>query len=81
MIAALLGEILPYVVGLGAVVAAFFGYGWKKSRDAKRAERQRMKDADMEEALRTKRRLEDALDDDRDVSPADRLREQGRLRD
>ena len=81
MIAALLGELLPYIVGLGGIVAAFLGYGWKKGRDAKKAERQRMKDADTKEALRTKKRIDDALDDDRDVSPADRLREQGRLRD
>ena len=32
------GKFLPYLIGAGGLLLAFFGYGWKKKREGRQAE-------------------------------------------
>jgi hypothetical protein len=33
------GKLLPYLIGFGGLIVAFFGYGWKKRREGIKAQK------------------------------------------
>lgn len=78
MIELILGQLLPYIVGGLAVFAGLWGYGKKRERDGRRKEIERQSKSDRASAERTKELLDEI---DNDMSPVDRLRAAGRLRD
>lgn len=78
MLELILGQFLPYIVGSLAVLAGLWGYGKKRERDGRRKEIERQGKSDRASAERTKELLDEI---DNDMSPVDRLRAAGRLRD
>jgi len=59
----ILGEFLPYIVGGLAALAGFFGWGWKKKREGRIEERQRLKKELDDAGKATKDRIDKALAD------------------
>lgn len=82
MLELLLGDLLPWLIGIVAGIGGVLFYGSRQRRAGKaEAELDRRED-DAREAARTRERLKDAADrNDGAGDPVDRLRDKGRLRD
>ena len=81
MVSLLMSELLPYLIGAVVALGALWGYGKKREGDGVAKEKKAARLRDLKSATATKERVEDALDDARDVSAIEQLRKSGRLRD
>lgn len=75
MLSALLGDLLSYVVGAVALVAAFFGYTHKTKRDAQKATRTEIENDAFKEYVKERKEIDRATPVDTDPNASrDRLR-------
>ena len=76
MLSALLGDILPYLIGALGIIGAFFGYTRKVRKDAEKATRTEIENDAIKEYTKDRKEIDNAKPVDTDADNArDRLRQ------